>query len=169
MKEMVFFPLLEGVYTWHFIPGWNPFWAEIISVYGEVSLTVYTFSLEWSFIPGWTNSFQNGKDEISSQDDKKEKKTCEHFILEWYFTRYHKQNYIIILPWYIIRFKNSYYYKLLISTLWYLMKAEFLVRITSLGSIMVLYFWKKTFLRKFTRISWRSSNNIDKDVDKVDI
>ena len=42
---------------------------EVIPVYGEMSLTVYTFLPRWNFIPGW----------------KKEKKTCKHFILGWNF------------------------------------------------------------------------------------
>ena len=83
-------------------------------------------------------------DEISSRDDKKEKKTYKHFILGWNFTRYHEQNCIIILQWYIIRYNKMYYYESLSSALWYLMKAESVVRITFWGSIM-LYFSKNIY------------------------
>ena len=51
--SVVLLSVLEGVYTWNFIPGWNSSWAEIIPVYGEMSLTVYTFLPRWNFIPGW--------------------------------------------------------------------------------------------------------------------
>ena len=71
---------LEGVYTWNLIPGWNSSWGEIILVYGEMSLTVYTFLPRWNFIPGWTHPCQKDRYEISSRD---EKKTCKHFILGW--------------------------------------------------------------------------------------
>ena len=42
---------------------------EIIPVYGEMSLTLYTFLPRWNFIPWW----------------KILKKTCKHFILGWNF------------------------------------------------------------------------------------
>ena len=42
---------------------------EIIPVYGEMSLTLYTFLPRWNFIPWW----------------KTLKKTCKHFILGWNF------------------------------------------------------------------------------------
>ena len=45
--------ILEGVYTWEFIPEWNSFGDEIIPVYGEISLPVYTFQQRWNFISGW--------------------------------------------------------------------------------------------------------------------
>ena len=45
--------IMEGVYTWNFIPLWNSSRDEIVPVYGEVSLTVYTFFPRWNFIPGW--------------------------------------------------------------------------------------------------------------------
>ena len=45
--------VLEGVYTWNFIPGWNSSPDEIIPVYGKMSLTVYTFFPRWNFIPRW--------------------------------------------------------------------------------------------------------------------
>ena len=50
--------LLEGVYTWKFIPGWNSSRDEIIPVDSEMSLTVYTFLPRWNFIPG-SNSHVN--------------------------------------------------------------------------------------------------------------
>ena len=56
--------LLEGVYTWNFIPGWNSSREEIISVDGEMSLTVYRLLPRWNFILGW----------------KKEKRMCKHFV-----------------------------------------------------------------------------------------
>ena len=40
---------------------------EIIPVYGEMSLTLYTFLPRWNFIPWW----------------KTLKKRCKHFILGW--------------------------------------------------------------------------------------
>ena len=121
------------------LPGWNH-----PCLWWSVSYCLQ-ISLGWHFIPEWTNSFQNDKDEISSWDDKKEKKTYKHFILGWNFTRYHEQNCIIILQWYIIRLNKMYYYESLSSALWNLIKAESMVRITSWGSIMVLYFWKNIF------------------------
>ena len=58
---------------------------EIIPVYGQISFTVYTFLPRWNFIPGWTHPCQKDRDEISSRDEKKKKKTCKHFILGWNF------------------------------------------------------------------------------------
>ena len=43
----------EGVYAWNFIPGWNSSQDEVILVYGEMSVTVYTFFPRLNFIPGW--------------------------------------------------------------------------------------------------------------------
>ena len=59
--------ILERAYTWSFIPRWNSSQDEIIPVYGEMSLTVYTFLPRWNFIPWW----------------KTLKKRCKHFILGW--------------------------------------------------------------------------------------
>ena len=80
--------LLEGVSTWNFIPGWNSSRDEIILIYGEMSLTVYTFLSRWNFIPGWTHHYQKDRDELSSWDDKKKKKrrvntSCWDEILKW--------------------------------------------------------------------------------------
>ena len=47
---------------------------EIIPVYGEMSLTVYTFLPRWNFILGWTHPFQKERNEISSRDEKKKKR-----------------------------------------------------------------------------------------------
>ena len=58
---------------------------EIIPVYGEMPLTVYTFLLRWNFIPGRTHPCQKDRDEISSRGEKKTKKTCKHFIPGWNF------------------------------------------------------------------------------------
>ena len=49
---------LEGVYTWNFIRGWNSSPDETIPVYGEMSLTVYTFLLRWNFTLGWNHPSQ---------------------------------------------------------------------------------------------------------------
>ena len=68
---------------WNFIPGWNSSQDKIIPVYGEMS--VYKFLPRWNFIPGWTHPCQKGRDEISSREEKKTKKTCKHFIPEWNF------------------------------------------------------------------------------------
>ena len=70
----------EGVYTWNFIPGWNSSPDEIIPVYGEMSLTVYTLLPRWNFIPGWKTGMR-----FHPGMKKKEKKTCKHFILGWNF------------------------------------------------------------------------------------
>ena len=45
----------EGVYTWNFISRWNSPPDEIIAVYGEMYLSVFTFLLKWNFIPGWNH------------------------------------------------------------------------------------------------------------------
>ena len=47
---------------------------EIIPVYYEMSVTVYTFLPRWNFIPGWTHPCQKDRDEISSRDEKKKKR-----------------------------------------------------------------------------------------------
>ena len=78
--SVVLLSVLEGVYTWNFIPGWNSSRAEIIPVYGEMSLTVYTFLPRWNFILAWTHPWQKDRDEISSQEEKK-----MHFIPGWNF------------------------------------------------------------------------------------
>ena len=61
--------LKEGVYTRNFIPGWNLSRDEIILVYGEMCLTVYTFLPRWNFILEWTHpcqgAFTCNRDEIS--------------------------------------------------------------------------------------------------------
>ena len=64
---------LEGIYTWNSSPD------EIIPVYGEMSLTVYTLLPRWNLIPGWKSGmeFHPGM--------KKKKKTCKHFIPWWNF------------------------------------------------------------------------------------
>ena len=73
---------LEGVFTRNFISGWNSSRNEVIPVYGEMSLTVYTFLARWNFIPEWTHPCLKERDEISSRN---EKKTCKHFIPRWNF------------------------------------------------------------------------------------
>ena len=57
---------------------------EIIPVYGEMSLTVYTFLPRWNFIPGWTHSCQKDRDEISSRMEKRRVNTSSwDEILKW--------------------------------------------------------------------------------------
>ena len=57
---------------------------ESTSVYGETSLTVYTFLPRWNFIPGWG---MKDRDEISSRDEKKKKRrvntSSRDGILKW--------------------------------------------------------------------------------------
>ena len=65
---------LEGVYTWNFIPGWNSSRDEIIPVYGEMSLTVYTFLPRWNFIPVKKTGIK------FHPGIKKERKMCKDFI-----------------------------------------------------------------------------------------
>ena len=60
--------ILEGIYTWNFSR------VEIIHVCFEISLTVYTFSPGWNFISWWNHLCQKGRDEISSQEEKKKKR-----------------------------------------------------------------------------------------------
>ena len=78
---------LEGVYTRNFIPGWNLSRDEIIPVYSEMFLTVYTLLPRWNFIPGWTHPCQKDRDEISSRDEKKKKRrvntSSRDEILKW--------------------------------------------------------------------------------------
>ena len=39
-------------------------WDEIIPVYGEMSLTVYTFLPRWNFIPGWKTGMKKRKKDV---------------------------------------------------------------------------------------------------------
>ena len=68
---------LEGVYTWNFIPRWNSSRDEVIPVYSEMSLTVYTFLPRWNFIPGWTHPCQNIMRVWIQWNTKSEKKKDE--------------------------------------------------------------------------------------------
>ena len=55
--DLYFFPLVpffRGCLHVKFHPGMKLVRGWIISVYGEMSLTVYTFLPRWNFIPGWT-------------------------------------------------------------------------------------------------------------------
>ena len=56
-------------------------------LYGEMSLTVYTFLPRWNFISGWIHPCQKDRDEILSQDEKKTKRrvntSSRYEILKW--------------------------------------------------------------------------------------
>ena len=71
--------IIEDAYTWNFISRWNSSRDEIIPVYGEMSLTVYTFLPRRNFIPGWTHSALKDRWNLISGL----KKTWKHFILGW--------------------------------------------------------------------------------------
>ena len=62
--------ILEGVYTWNFITGWNSSRDEVIPFYGwwNVSYCLHVF-VEIKFHPGMKD-----RDEISSRDEKKKRR-----------------------------------------------------------------------------------------------
>ena len=76
---------LDGVYTWNFIPEWNSSRDEIMPVYVEMPLTVYTFFAEMKFDPGMNSSLSKRQGWNFIPRWKKEKKTCKHFIPGWNF------------------------------------------------------------------------------------
>ena len=73
--------VLEGVYTWNFIRGWNSSPDETIPVYGEMSLTVYTFLLRWNFTLGWTHPCQKDRWNFIAGWNRRKKEEKKRFIL----------------------------------------------------------------------------------------
>ena len=88
--DLYFFPLVpffRGCLHVKFHPGmelvrgWNH-----LCLWWNVSYCLHVFT-EMKFHPGmnWTHPRMKDRDEISSRDEKKTKKTCKHFIPGWNF------------------------------------------------------------------------------------
>ena len=78
---------IPGWNSWNFISGWNSSRDEILPVYVEMSLTVYTFLLRWNFILGWVHPEMKDRHEFSSRNEKKKKRRVNTSswdeILKW--------------------------------------------------------------------------------------
>ena len=73
--------------SWNFVSGWNSSRDEILPVYVEISLTVYTFLPRWNFILGWVHPGMKDRHEVSSRNEKKKKRRVNTSswdeILKW--------------------------------------------------------------------------------------
>ena len=71
-----------------FHPGMEllPWWNDDEVSMMKCLLLPYTFLPEWNFISGWTRPCQKDRDEVSSQNDNRNKNMSEHFSPRWNFT-----------------------------------------------------------------------------------